>query len=170
MYRFDAELWLYPGSDPWHFLSLPGEISDEIRIRTSNSRRAFGSVGVHAAIGNTRWSTSLFPDKDGGTYLLPVKKKVRVHEELTEGESKAVAAEKADAARDLLTRTGVDIVDTRVGRADPYEAILAVLSEESFDEIIVSTFPPGVSRWLGTDLINRVKKTVDLPLTHVIAH
>ncbi|HWI05275.1 MAG TPA: DUF1905 domain-containing protein [Acidimicrobiales bacterium] len=36
-------------------------------------------------IGGTRWSTSIFPDRKRGTYLLPVKKEVRAAEQLAAG-------------------------------------------------------------------------------------
>ena len=38
-----------------------------------------------------------------------------------------------------------------------------------FDEIILSTLPPGVSRWLKQDLPHRVERDFNLPVTHVIA-
>ena len=38
-------------------------------------RRGFGSVKVEAAIGGSRWSTSVFPQKGGG-WFLPVKKAI----------------------------------------------------------------------------------------------
>jgi hypothetical protein len=44
-----------------------------------------------------------------------------------------------------------------------------VLRREQFDEIILSTLPPGVSRWLGQDLPHRVQKQFELPLHHVVA-
>ncbi len=88
----------------------------------------------------------------------------------TEGESHAVASSKAAAARMRLESLGVNIVDARVGDGDPYVAILSALSDEDFDEILVSTFAPGISRWLKADLISRLRDSIDLPLTHVIAH
>jgi nucleotide-binding universal stress UspA family protein len=87
----------------------------------------------------------------------------------TSGESRAIAREKADSARKLLEESGVEVVDARVGDPDPYQAILDVVGLEDFDRIIVSTFPPGISRWLGADLINRLGRAVDLPVTHVVA-
>ena len=87
----------------------------------------------------------------------------------TSGESRAIAREKADSARKLLEEYGVEVVDARVGDPDPYQAILDVVGLEDFDRIIVSTFPPGISRWLGADLINRLGRAVDLPVTHVVA-
>ena len=38
----------------------------------------------------------------------------------------------------------------------------------SFDEIILSTLPAGVSKWLGRDLPSRVRRSFPLPLTHLI--
>ncbi|HEU4917058.1 MAG TPA: universal stress protein [Acidimicrobiia bacterium] len=87
----------------------------------------------------------------------------------TTGESRAIAREKADSARRLLQASGVEVADARVGDPDPYQAILDVVELEKFDRIIVSTFPPGISRWLGADLINRLSRALDVPVTHVVA-
>jgi Domain of unknown function (DUF1905) len=83
-YTFRAELWRYEGPDPWHFVSLPAEVADDIRAKFGERAAGFGSIKVEAAVGSTRWTTSLFPDKSRGTYLLPVKKAVRVAEHLEE--------------------------------------------------------------------------------------
>ena len=85
-FSFDAELWEWsegPGS--WHFLSLPGDASDDIREQAGPKGPGFGSVPVDVAIGETKWSTSVFPDKKGGVYVLPVKKAVREAEGLAAG-------------------------------------------------------------------------------------
>lgn len=81
-FEFTAPLWLHPGEDGWHFVSLPPEISDEIADLTSGKRGGFGSVRVAARVGGTSWRTSIFPDRKRGTFLLPVKKAVRVAEDL----------------------------------------------------------------------------------------
>jgi nucleotide-binding universal stress UspA family protein len=88
----------------------------------------------------------------------------------TQGESSAIAREKAEAARRRLEEAGVDVVEARVGDPDPYQAILDSLNLDDFDQIIVSTFPAGISRWLGADLINRLGRSVSVPVTHVVAH
>lgn len=84
-YAFDATVWEYDGPGSWHFVSLPQECADEIDQLTADSGTAFGSVRVEVSIGRTRWSTSLFPDRRQGTYLLPVKRSVRTAENLIEG-------------------------------------------------------------------------------------
>lgn len=96
MYRFEAELWLYSGDAAWHFLSLPADVSDDIRDLTSASQRAFGSVRVKAIVGSTTWSTSVFPDSVSQTYVLPVKKSVRVKEGVGIGDMVAVQLEVLD--------------------------------------------------------------------------
>ena len=91
LYTFSAELWRVQGADPWHFVSLPPEVSDDIRARFGAHVSRFGSVKVEAVVGSTKWGTSLFPDKSRGTYLLPVKKAVRIAEALEEGDVATVS-------------------------------------------------------------------------------
>jgi hypothetical protein len=52
-----------------------------------------------------------------------------------------------------------------VGDPDPMKAIEATLAERRVDEIILSTLPPGISRWLAWDLPHRVRARTDVPLT-----
>jgi hypothetical protein len=53
-------------------------------------------------------------------------------------------------------------------RHDPMDAIEEALRSDRFDEIILSTLPRGVSRWLHLDLPHRVAH-LGLPVTTVIA-
>jgi hypothetical protein len=55
-----------------------------------------------------------------------------------------------------------------VGDERPIQAIADVLMCEPFDEIILSTLPPGMSRWLKMDLPHRVEAVYGLPVTHII--
>jgi hypothetical protein len=88
----------------------------------------------------------------------------------TQGESRAVALKRALAARRTLEEAGINVTDARIGDPDPYQAIIDALADGHFDHVIVSTFPPGVSRWLGADLINRLQRSIGVPVTHVMAH
>lgn len=54
-------------------MSVPNEISDEIRAHALMVRRGFGSVRVEATLHDVTWRTSLFPSKKSGGYFLPVK-------------------------------------------------------------------------------------------------
>jgi len=84
-YAFDAEVWEYPGSGAWHFVSLPEEHADEIEFRFGGRAGGFGSLKVRVTVGATSWHTSIFPDSKRATYVLPVKKAVRRAEGLADG-------------------------------------------------------------------------------------
>lgn len=87
----------------------------------------------------------------------------------TEGESNAVAQKTADAVAERLTSSGIPLVGVTVGVADPYIAVTTELdTHPDCEAIIVSTFPPGVSRWLRLDLPTRLEKRTGLPITHVV--
>ncbi len=88
--RFEADVWRYSGNAAWHFITVPSDVSEEIRARTDGNRRGFGSVRVGVEIGSSAWSTSVFPDKSTGCFLLPVKKPVRLAEQLDDGDTASV--------------------------------------------------------------------------------
>lgn len=91
-WRFTGPVWLWRGSGTgpppkaaWYFLTIAGDVATSIRTTTRGRSGGFGSVRVTAQIGETAWQTSLFPSKDNGGYLLPLKAGVRRAEGLEEG-------------------------------------------------------------------------------------
>ncbi|MBP6010995.1 MAG: DUF1905 domain-containing protein [Alphaproteobacteria bacterium] len=84
-HTFRAKLWLYDGAGAWHFVTLPKALAAEIRFFAAGPRRGFGSVRVVANIGESSWRTSIFPSKNAGSYLLPVKGEIRRAERLEVG-------------------------------------------------------------------------------------
>jgi hypothetical protein len=87
-YRFQSEVWLYPGeSANWHFVSVPKKETQAIDKRFKSLKRGWGSLPVRATIGKTSWTTSIFPDKKSSTYLLPLKADVRRREDIRAGGS-----------------------------------------------------------------------------------
>ncbi len=85
-YKITSKLWLYPGHAGWVFATVPKKESAEIKERTRGLKRGWGSVPVLVTLGKTTWETSIFPEKRSGTYLLPVKAKVRDAEEVLDGD------------------------------------------------------------------------------------
>ena len=49
------------------------------------------------------------------------------------------------------------------------KAIEMTLAQRRFDEILLSTLPPGISRWLAWDLPHRLRRKTSVPLS-VITH
>lgn len=59
------------------------------------------------------------------------------------------------------------LITSEIGRPDPFAAITQVMGRSSFDEIIISTAQPGVSRWLKLDLPSRVQRAFPIPVVVV---
>lgn len=73
--RFSSQVWIAPGDAAWCFVTVPEEQAELIRLE-SGPRVGFGSVKVEARIGDSTWSTSVFPETKR-TYVLPLKRSVR---------------------------------------------------------------------------------------------
>jgi hypothetical protein len=80
----------------------------------------------------------------------------------------ALASYRARTMVDRLQNEGFAI-RSEVGHPDPFHAATTLLAHEHFDEIVVSTLPPGLSRWLRADLPHRVRRTFELPVSWVAA-
>lgn len=77
-YSFKATIWLYPGETAnWHFVTVPKALAAEIKALYGTRAKGFGSLPVSVTIHEVTWCTSIFPDRRSGTYLLPIKAKVR---------------------------------------------------------------------------------------------
>jgi cell pole-organizing protein PopZ len=90
------------------------------------------------------------------------------HATYTEGKANAIAQSRLEAALARFRELGAK-AEGEVGDASPMLAIRDALIGRSFDELILSTLPPGPSRWLKQDLPHRVERTFSFPVTHVVA-
>ncbi|HVT00065.1 MAG TPA: hypothetical protein VHE08_06065 [Solirubrobacterales bacterium] len=79
-----------------------------------------------------------------------------------------------DLARERMARSvaalrevGVE-VRAELGDPDPNMAIEDALRVFPADEIVISTLPPERSRWLEHEVVERTRREVDLPMTHVV--
>lgn len=95
-YKVKAHVWLYPGKAGWHFITIPKGIAEDINKHFGDLKRGWGSIQVIVTIGATSWKTSIFPDKESGSYLLPVKAQVRKEENV-------VAEHKVDLLLEIKT-------------------------------------------------------------------
>ncbi|HEX2030183.1 MAG TPA: hypothetical protein VHL78_02115 [Actinomycetota bacterium] len=89
------------------------------------------------------------------------------HAVWTEGEAQALAQKRLDLALARFRDLGAD-VDGEVGDANPIEAVRDCQRVQEFAEIILSTLPAGVSRWLKQDLPHRMERSCGVPVTHIV--
>jgi hypothetical protein len=87
-------LWRWTGeanNGTWHFLTIDGAAGEALSgtalmRRLEGNARGFGSLKVEARIGESRFATSVFPNKAEGGWLLPVKAAVRKAEGVGAGD------------------------------------------------------------------------------------
>jgi hypothetical protein len=83
-----------------------------------------------------------------------------------EQESRAVAQARLDEVLGRLREMGAE-ADGEVGDRDPVMAVRDALRGREVDEVIVSTLPKGLSRWLGEDVPSRLRDSVPVPVVVV---
>ena len=105
---------------------------------------------------------------DGGFHV--VVPATPVHHGLTWDEDEARAAAEARLEEVIARLRGLGIEATgEVGCKDPVAAVHDALRNRHVDEVILSTLPAGISRWLGQDVPSRLRGSLHVPVTVVIA-
>jgi hypothetical protein len=83
------------------------------------------------------------------------------------GASRDLARERMARSITALRGVGVE-VRAEVGDADPNMAIADALRVFPADEIVISTLPPERSHWLEHEVVERTRREIALPMTHVV--
>ena len=86
--EFAGEIWYWRGPAPFHFVTVPEDVSADIRAVSPLVSYGWGVIPVIVRIGETEFETSLFP-RDGG-YVVPIKDVVRHAEGLFLGDTVAL--------------------------------------------------------------------------------
>jgi hypothetical protein len=88
-----------------------------------------------------------------------------------EVETARVARERAAGAEERFKGQGLRVLASRAGDADPVEALRdELMRDDSYEAIVISTFPPGISRWLKMDVLARAARLLpERPIISVIA-
>lgn len=81
---------------------------------------------------------------------------------------KALAEERLTTGLDWLDALGADATG-EVGAIDTVAAVVGAVEREHIDEIMVSTLPSRISKWLRQDLPRKIEKHVSIPVTVVTA-
>lgn len=86
-------------------------------------------------------------------------------------ETERVARARADEAGRQLRRAGLNLTTVRTGDGDPIEALRDELNDaDGYQTVVISTLPPGISRWLKMDVPARAQRLLkDRDLITVIS-
>lgn len=72
-----------------------------------------------------------------------------------------------DVAVKKLREAGLE-VEGELGDPDPVAAVADAHNAGSYDEVIISTLPTHLSKWLHLDLPRKAAHATGLPVTHVV--
>jgi hypothetical protein len=79
------------------------------------------------------------------------------------------AEEHRQAFVEELREEGLDVREAKVGDPDPLAAVQDECNATQYDELIVSTLPLHLSKWLRIDLPRKARAATGLPVQHVVA-
>ena len=84
LYKIKSKLFKWPGKAAWFFIRIDEKTTESIRDNFGMFAKGWGSLPVNVTSGESRWKTSIFPEK--GTYLLPIKSQIRKTEKINDGD------------------------------------------------------------------------------------
>ena len=76
-YSFEANVWKHDSDGGWHFVSLPEDISSDIRMHLKHFEEGWGRLKAKALLKESTWDTAIWFDTKRNTYLLPIKANIR---------------------------------------------------------------------------------------------
>ena len=86
--EFTGEVWTWRGPAPHHFVTVPEDLCEELAVAAALVSYGWGMIPVQVRVGDTVWTTSLWP-KDGG-YVVPLKLAARRAEGVEVGDTVSV--------------------------------------------------------------------------------
>jgi hypothetical protein len=135
---------------------------------------------ANRTIGGTELASAVIARAPGHFYLLvplspepmmplcdgPDGVELATAELLARAQRTNVAEQRLAAGLQWLRSLGA-AVEGEVAPVDPVAAIAAVVARGGVDEVIVSTLPKHLSRWLKQDLPNRLRRALPVPVVSV---
>ena len=70
-------MWKHSSPGGWCFVSIPKNLSREIRANLKWQEEGWGRMKAFACMGELTWETAIWFDTKLDTYLLPIKAEIR---------------------------------------------------------------------------------------------
>jgi hypothetical protein len=83
--EFEGVVHRWVNNQSIFLVSLPKDLSADIKEMSEGMTNGWGSLKVEATLGPVVWRTSIFPDSKTGQFDLPLKLEVRKKNEIDEG-------------------------------------------------------------------------------------
>ena len=112
----------------------------------------------------------LVPNTDHGELAARISRSAPLGESVADATADHLATEHAQHRLGQLLHDLENLgaeADGDIGEADPIAAVDNLLATREFDEIILSTLPEHISKWLGRDLPHRLHRHSGLPVTTI---
>ena len=122
------------------------ELLEALRARAAEGPAEF-TVLIPATPHGVSWAANMFADK-----------------------GQAEAEDHREGMAERLRRSGLDVTEAKIGDPDPLAAVQDEVNFNDYDEVIVSTLPLKLSKWLKIDLPHKVGHATGLPVRHVTAN
>ena len=85
-YTFKGKVWKHSGQSGWYFITVPKDISAEIRTHSKWQEEGWGRLNIQATIHQTHWQSAIWFDTKHDSYLLPIKAEIRRKYDIKEGD------------------------------------------------------------------------------------
>jgi hypothetical protein len=147
-----------PSSDPGRrYLLVANQTLHDEQVREALRERAGSGAARFVVLVPATHSANLAtpPSTAGGSGDVPAA---------ADDVGLATARWRLRTAIDRLHEAGVE-AEGHIGHPDPFTAVTRLVADEPFDEIILSTLPPRISRWLDADLPERIQRRCGIPVT-----
>ena len=131
---------------------------------TGTSERLLEALKERAAQGPVRFMVVI----PGEPHVRAVPDAAVADLEMPDVETPPQLEQELQEVLERLRAAGLE-ADGRVGDADAVAAVADSVNFEEFDQIIVSTPPKHLSKWLKIDLAHRIEGMTDLPVVSVPA-
>jgi nucleotide-binding universal stress UspA family protein len=132
-------------------------LADAVHARTEA-----GDCSIHLVVPIASPAPVAVADGEGAANMSPTAS-FEVRDE------RQLAVDRLAFGLEWLTTIGVEATGELCGGCDTAASVAELVAAHDADEVIVSTLPTTISRWLRQDLPARIAKKVDVPVTVVTA-
>lgn len=128
--------------------------------QTIARRELLDRLEVIAAADETAWFTLLVPATHPQHLLV-----------WEPGTGREIAERRVEEAKGVFRDAKLHLTRASVGDSAPMRALREELDEhpDTYASVIFCTLPPGVSKWLGLDVLAEVSDFLKIPVEHIVA-